>query len=495
MYTMHSFDTAPLLWDNQSEVNAMETIKRVFLYIRVSTESQFEDGYSIDEQKDRLLAYCKAHGWIVVAIFIDPGHSGSNLNRPAMQTMIEAAERRDADAVLVYKLDRLSRSQKDTLYLIEDVFMPNGVDFISMQENINTASVFGKAMIGVLSVFAQLEREQITERTMMGRDGRAKEGKWHGGGTEPIGYDYVNGVLEVNEDEAKQVRMIYQMYLHGHTVTEISERMSEHRTKHGGWDNLQTVATVLDNELYAGIVHFNGVRTPNAHTPIVPIETAARVHYMRERNRRDKYQQKESDHLLTGFVFCARCGARYFANRNPNGNVFYSCHSRAKKNRRMVKDRACKNDHWKKDSLDALIEDQIRELIANPQLINEIKRKSRAAKGSAEKTNKSLRIEALDEINKEINLLMDLYKDDRVPVGEIAQQIEVLHKRKMELAPGEVSERISDDRMYHIEHIKMFIREIQWDGSPLPTKRHLLRLLVDNIKIDGGNVDINWSFI
>ena len=178
------------------EVNAMETIKRVFLYIRVSTESQ-EEGYSIDEQKDRLLAYCKAHGWIVVAIFIDPGHSGSNLNRPAMQTMIEAAERRDADAVLVYKLDRLSRSQKDTLYLIEDVFMPNGVDFISMQENINTASVFGKAMIGVLSVFAQLEREQITERTMMGRDGRAKEGKWHGGGTEPIGYDYVNGVLEV----------------------------------------------------------------------------------------------------------------------------------------------------------------------------------------------------------------------------------------------------------------------------------------------------------
>lgn len=476
----------------------METIKKVFLYIRVSTESQFEDGYSIDEQKDRLLAYCKAHGWIVVAIFIDPGHSGSNLNRPAMQTMIEAVERKDADAVLVYKLDRLSRSQKDTLYLIEDVFMPNGVDFISMQENINTASVFGKAMIGVLSVFAQLEREQITERTMMGRDGRAKEGKWHGGGTEPIGYDYVNGFLEVNEDEAKQVRMIYQMYLQGHTITDISERMSEYRTKHGGWDNLQTVATVLDNELYAGIVHFNSVRTPNAHTPIVPIETAARVHHMRARNRRDKFQSKESSFLLTGFVFCARCGARYFANRNPNGNVFYSCHSRAKKNRRMIKDRACKNDHWPQHRLDALIEEQVQELIDNPHLINERIKKSRAEKGSAKTNNPTSRVE-IDGITDEINRLMDLYRDDRVPVVEIAQQIETLHKRKIALVAEieEVSEqRISNDnRPFHTEHIKTMLRGQEWNHISVQKKRHLLRQLVDNINIDGGNAVVNWSFI
>ena len=432
----------------------------------------------------------------MVAIFIDPGHSGSNLNRPAMQTMIDAAERKEADAVLVYKLDRLSRSQKDTLYLIEDVFLPNGVDFISMQENINTASVFGKAMIGVLSVFAQLEREQITERTMMGRDGRAKEGKWHGGGTEPIGYDYIDGVLEVNEDEAKQVRTIYQMYLQGHTITDISEQMSEYRTKHGGWDNLQTVATVLDNELYAGIVHFNGIRTPNAHTPIVSIETAARVHYMRERNRRDKYQAKESEYLLTGFVFCARCGARYFANRNPNGNLFYSCHSRAKKNRRMIKDRSCKNDHWSQHRLEHLIEEQMQELIANPRMIKELIKKSRAETGSAKTNNNLSRIAEIDGINEEINRLMDLYRDDRVPVGEIAQQIESLHQRKVALAPGEVSERLSNDnKSYYTDYVITMLKGLEWGNLSVQRKRHLLRQLVDSVELDGVNVIINWSFI
>ena len=186
----------------------MERIKRVFLYIRVSTEAQFDEGYSIEEQKERLIAYCKAHGWVVVAIFIDPGHTGSNLKRPGMQAMIEAIDRKEADAVLVYKLDRLSRSQKDTLYLIEDVMLPNDTDFVSMQENINTSTPFGKAMIGILSVFAQLEREQITERTMMGRDGRAKKGKWHGGGTEPIGYDYEGNeinLMDVLTDEDESV--------------------------------------------------------------------------------------------------------------------------------------------------------------------------------------------------------------------------------------------------------------------------------------------------
>ena len=103
-------------------------MKRAFLYIRVSTQEQAQEGYSVGEQKERLIAYCKAHDWCIVEIYADPGYSGSNLNRPGIQKLI--ADISGCDVVVVYKLDRLSRSQRDTLYLIEDVFLPNNADFV-----------------------------------------------------------------------------------------------------------------------------------------------------------------------------------------------------------------------------------------------------------------------------------------------------------------------------------------------------------------------------
>ena len=119
--------------------------KNVALYVRVSTDIQV-DGYSIDEQIERLEKYCDANRWIVYNKYIDPGYSGSNMDRPGLTDMIKDIRHKKIDLVLVYKLDRLSRSQKDTLYLIEEEFLPNGVDFISMTENFDTSSPFGRAM-------------------------------------------------------------------------------------------------------------------------------------------------------------------------------------------------------------------------------------------------------------------------------------------------------------------------------------------------------------
>ena len=139
----------------------MKTTNKVAIYVRVSTTSQAEEGYSIEEQKDKLEAYCKIKDWSVYKVYTDGGFSGSNTNRPAIEQLIKDAQKKKFDTVLVYKLDRLSRSQKDTLYLIEEVFIKNGIEFLSLQENFDTSTPFGKAMIGLLAVFAQLEREQI----------------------------------------------------------------------------------------------------------------------------------------------------------------------------------------------------------------------------------------------------------------------------------------------------------------------------------------------
>ena len=129
------------------------------LYVRVSTTEQANEGYSIQAQTERLKNYAKAKDYFIIKTYTDPGFSGAKLDRPALQEMIKDIENNQIDIVLVYKLDRLSRSQKNTLFLIEDVFLKNNVDFVSMQESFDTTSAFGRAMIGILSVFAQLERD------------------------------------------------------------------------------------------------------------------------------------------------------------------------------------------------------------------------------------------------------------------------------------------------------------------------------------------------
>lgn len=160
----------------------MNTKKIAAIYIRVSTEFQAEEGYSIDAQKEQLSAYCISKGIKNYAFYIDGGWSGSNIDRPEMQKLIKDIKEDKISHVIVYKLDRLSRSQKDTLYLIEDVFNPHGVDFVSLNESMDTSTPMGRLMLGILSAFAQLERENIRLRTRMGMRERVKSGLWMGGG-------------------------------------------------------------------------------------------------------------------------------------------------------------------------------------------------------------------------------------------------------------------------------------------------------------------------
>ena len=125
--------------------------KRVALYVRVST----------DAQSEKLIAFCQMKGLKDYELFVDGCYSGSNLNRPGIQKLITEINNKNISHVVVFKLDRLSRSQKDTLNLIEDVFLPNETDFVSIHENFDTSSPYGRAMIGIISAFAQLERENI----------------------------------------------------------------------------------------------------------------------------------------------------------------------------------------------------------------------------------------------------------------------------------------------------------------------------------------------
>lgn len=329
-------------------------MNRAALYIRVSTLEQAQEGYSVGEQKERLIAYCKAKDWIIADIYVDGGYTGSNLNRPGIQKLISETDK--FDLVLVYKLDRLSRSQRDTLYLIEEVFRPKGVDFISMQESFDTSTPFGKAMIGLLAVFAQLEREQIKERTWMGRVARAKTGLHHGGGHIPIGYEYEDGHLVINPYEAEQVRKIYEWYLAGDSLKTITDKLQEagYTNKYSSYNSWTSVRNILGNETYTGRLHFGDVIVDNAHEPIISKEQFDAAQVLRGK-RQEQYggQAFQSKHLLAGLIYCGHCGGRYYL-RNTGKYSYYACYSRTKQMKSMVKDPNCMNKIWKGAELEPL---------------------------------------------------------------------------------------------------------------------------------------------
>lgn len=460
-------------------------MKKALLYIRVSTSKQ-EEGYSIPLQKERLVAYCKAKGWVVAGVYVDPGFSGATLDRPGMNSLISAVRAKKGDVVLVYKLDRLSRSQRDVLEVLEDILEPNGVDFVSMQESFDTSTVYGKAMLGILSVFGAMERGVITERTMMGRAGRAEEGLWHGGGTAPIAYDYIDGELVINEEEADQVRAVYDMYAAGVSVTEISRRMEGYTTKHGDWSHTSTIGNVLDNPLYAGIVHFDGVTAEGQHPAIIEPALDKKVKALRERLRRLE-SNGASAYLLTGLIYCANCGARYFPHRRPNGKVVYSCHSRAKKNRKMVKDPSCKAPHIPIAELDAMVEAEVLALASDLSLI----KKKASQEGSSVATES---IEEIKRLDNEISRLMDLLQyDSLVSVEDIALRIEAAHNKRSNLIPKS-SENGSYG--YDIEMAKEVLRSISysWNHLDIKGRQALLVQLIDQVQITTEGIRVVWSF-
>lgn len=223
----------------------MQNTKKTALYIRVSTDAQFEEGYSVEAQKQKLEQYCKLKDITDYEFYIDGGWSGSNIDRPEIKHLIDEIIGGKVGAVIVYKLDRLSRSQKDTIFLLEEVFNPYNCSFVSLNENFDTTTPYGKAMIGILSVFAQLERENIKERTRMGMYERVKSGYWMGGGRVPFGYDYDQSrdILVPNE-HAEDVKQIFDLYLQGYSTTQLAKMFDVSGDRQ--------VANILDRVTYLG---------------------------------------------------------------------------------------------------------------------------------------------------------------------------------------------------------------------------------------------------
>jgi site-specific DNA recombinase len=465
---------------------------RVALYPRVSGHEQ-EDNYSIPEQIDRMKKYCEAKDWMVYKIYTDSVQTGADMNRPGLQAMIKDCEAGNVDMVLVYKLDRLSRSQKDTMYLIEDIFEKNNVGFTSMTENFDTSTPHGKFIIGILAVFAQLERSKIQERTTIGKKARAAEGKWHGSKWVPIGYNYENGLLQVNEYEKMQILEIANLFLQRVPVRTIATMITEkgYKHKYGEWD-AKAIKRVLTNPVNIGLIKDGDQLHPGLHDAIMEQEMFDAIHViMNERKERYGNNARPHKSLLAGFLFCKHCTARYARQTNSDGRQYYSCYSRNKSQKKMIKDPNCKNKNYRSEELDLAIYHELSKLAIDPDYVNHVRQNK--PKNDVNEKIKSISSE-IEKINSQISKMMDLYALGTIDMDVISTKVTELNKTKAALQKEIDSLDVPDSDEMTVEEIQSIAAMMSDEKLTLQDKRNIIHSLIYYIEIDNEDVLIHWKF-
>ena len=225
-----------------------ETKIKVGIYIRVSTEDQSRHGHSLDEQEDRLKKLCDYKEYEIYKIYKDAGVSAKNVNRPSFQQMIEDMKSGKINKILVYKLDRLTRSIRD-LENICTLFEEHKCSLESVVEDINTDTAMGKFFVRFLTIIAQLEIETTSERTKFGLVGAAKKG--HFVGQAPFGYKKIDKKLVVDELESEVVKRIFDLYVQGNSVNAITKLFTEEKVFNKKWGTT-FIDNMLGNQIYIG---------------------------------------------------------------------------------------------------------------------------------------------------------------------------------------------------------------------------------------------------
>ncbi|MGE8080479.1 recombinase family protein [Peribacillus loiseleuriae] len=446
------------------------------LYIRVSTREQVEN-YSIEVQKERLEAFCKAKGWDVYNVYIDGGYSGSTLDRPDLQRMLKDLKK--IDAIVVYKLDRLSRSQKDTLELIEEHFLKKKVDFVSVTETLDTSTSFGKAMIGILSVFAQLERESIAERMRMGHIKRAENGfSGMGGDYDPAGFTRQHGLLVPLDYEVKHIQRAFDLYEQYHSITQVQAVLKEEG--YPVW-RFRRYRDILSNELYLGRVKFAGKAYKGKHKAIISTEQFERVQTLLDRHKGHN-AHKAKNSLLSGLLTCKHCGESFVsystgAKNRKNNKAYYYYVCRARKFPSEYEEK-CMNKNWNRTKLEDIVLTAIKNMSMDFD--------------TQQKKKRPVDFEKLiKDVDKKIERLIDLYTIGKVKPSLIDKKIDVLNAEKDSIISRQKDET-ENAQSITVDLLNTLQKKLE--EMEFRDKRAAILTLVKQIYINDTDVDIEWRF-
>lgn len=340
------------------------------IYIRVSTQEQAQEGFSVPAQKNRNVAFCESQGWEIFDFYIDEGLSAKDMERPELQRLLTDARLQRFDVIVVYKLDRLTRSVLD-LYQILAELDRHEIKFKSVTEVYDTTTATGRLFITLVAALAQWERENLAERVYFGMEEMAQQGK-RPGGTVNYGYRVENGEYIVDEAQAKVIQLIYDMYEKNHGIRPIQIYLDEHKIpppkKH--WSTT-TINYILRNPFYIGKIRWNlrkrgrgktGAEfvVDGQHEPIISETQFYRVQKILDKRKTVAPVSATSDFIFSGILRCGKCGYSMSGTSRKYKSVrtkYYACVNRQKNFR-------CDMPYIREDVLEEVLLEHLRRAIA-----------------------------------------------------------------------------------------------------------------------------------
>ena len=488
---------------------------RCAIYTRKSTDEGLDQDFNtLDAQRESAEAFIQSQrgeGWVVLPEhYDDGGFSGANMDRPALRRLLADIEAGRVDAVVVYKVDRLSRSLLDFARIME-VLDQQKVAFVSVTQQFNTATSMGRLVLHILLSFAQFEREMIAERTRDKMSAARRKGKWVGGN--PIlGYDIDpgGGRLLVNPEEAARVREIFGLYLREESLRETADELNSRgwrtkswvtkkgRRREGREFSKTNLFGLLTNVTYTGQVSHRGTRYPGEHDAVVELETWTRAQELLRHNGRTGGRSVRNKHgaLLKELVRCTPCDAAMIHTYTTKGAKryrYYVC-LRAQKHGWAT----CPTKSIPAPELERFVVDRIRAIGADESVVAATlaaaRRQHEAAVAAIEEERRAVERElsrlhadarrALDAPDRD--LAAERLADIQEGMRAAEQRLTEIRERLIAARREDVDERDLAAAMGHFDPV--------WDALFPREQARIVRLLVERVGFDGERGTLSVTF-
>lgn len=485
-------------------------VLRCAIYTRKSTEEGLEQEFnSLDAQRASAIDYIRSQkheGWECIETqYDDGGFTGANMERPGLRQLLKDIEAGRIDCVVVYKVDRLSRSLMDFSRIIE-IFDRHKVAFVSVTQAFNTASSMGRLILNVLLSFAQFEREMISERTRDKIAAARRKGRWVGG-VPILGYTVEDAKLIVDPFEAIRVREIFDLYVELKSTLQVAKELNQRgwRTKEwttkkgtvvGGLPfNKNSVGTLLSNVTYTGKVEFSGEIYPGLHQAIVDVGTFDQVQAMLKDNNRNKGMRGRCHHdaLLQGLLRCAACDcgmSHSYTKKGSRAYRYYVCHKAQKHGWD-----SCPSPSLPASQIEDFIVEQIRAIGQDPSVIRDTLAQTRIqTQTSVERIKKDKN--ALERGTLAHYERMNKMLGEGVPVEEtVTIQEQIRENERLISELGEVLASLTS-LMINESDVRDALGRFDevWNALVPSERAKVINQIVDSIHYDGHTSELSINY-
>lgn len=483
---------------------------KVALYVRVSTDEQAVEGFSIRGQIDVLTEHCTSNGYEVVAIYKDEGYSAKTLNRPDLQKLLTDSKLLKFDAVMVWDVSRLSRNLSNSLKVIEELNERN-ISFYSYNEKNWTSTPSDKFTFQIMGAVAEFQRNQIITNVKLGMSKRAKEGKWNGGIV--LGYKSVNKELILVEPEAKLVQYIFDLYINGQGFRSIANQLNKegYSTKRGLKFAIATVKTIITNPIYAGYIRFNQVEDWEGkrrkgkndayilekakHEVIISEECWQKAQSIYERKSKKSPKVFTGHFPLTSLLRCPMCGYGMISHKTKNSNGVYIRYYQCG-NSRSKGSSVCKSNLVNANNAESYVFNKLQEITSNSSLLQDVLLRVNSKIGTLQEPleNQITYIqEQLVKIETNIKKFVKFILTNDNPPMSILDEIHELEKQKADfiLQKKEIEVELSKPTIKEIsvQEVQTVLNQFaQILPNITPEKqKDLLHSIINKITVNIGN--------